>query len=700
MPHSPALPSCLHPRRTPRWLAMGMLVATLGARLPVGAAEAPPAATATQAEAPLPVSLPAQLPPADPNRYAVRVTPLELAAALSTLSASEFRSITPAPSFLPLMLPEWQQGPPLGKGWFGLGGGTYAGDPEVALQTTLLLAATDPTLRARTVVQISNARNPSALPALLQQLAREQDQQVQADLLRGLARLGLDNQAPAVAPLLASPLPAVRAAAATLYARQQGAQADVLGARLPAEVDLSVRLALWQGLTLLRTGTAWSLWAGLLEHHESVELAAGLPALLAFPEAAAQGEALGRLASGPEVAVKIALANGLPTTFDAPLAARLLTQLGQDPHSAVRAAAAAASGRLRAADCAAMLVRLSTDPAPAVRLAAAEQLRTLPSAAGLTALIDCLGDATSPLVREMAYASLLAMAATYPVDANLGPAFAHASPEVRLRAARLTVALQSTRHHDALAALLLRADERPVNRAATIRALAVAHGTAEGSAIMALAADPAGEVRAAVAFAIGRLGLPESDELLEHLAVDDHANDVRHEALMSMGWLAHPRYLKPMLTVLQRTNYTNEKNPEYLSSDDRATACWALARQPALTHEVVTRLQALVTSPVVAVPMSPPSYDSDPVRISAGWALVLHARRSPDKELQQVMKRSLTMLETEPPTGGGGLPPPSSPEMRYYATQARCLLEDQPIPHQVLSPDKSHFDYERLDADK
>lgn len=604
------------------------------------------------------------------------------------LSDSEFASLKPGPVAVPLLAPEWERGPLPGS-LFDLGAPSFAADREIANQARVLGGFRDPRILARTANELGLCANPKAVPPLLALAAKaDNDPRLQAELLLALAHQRTPAAALA-AKALEAPEPLLRQAAATLYAVQADAKPGVLLAAAQRETQAAVRHALYAAAATLPP-TARD-WEPLLAGSDPEDLAWAVRSTLAAGAASARDSLL-KLTEHPAAGVRFALAEGLRDSSDRTLAAELLARLAQDANPGVRAAAAQTLGRLPAAAVFQPTVKkLATDRDLAVRTRLAESLGAYRGEATLVLLLQLAADPASDPLRQTARRALARIAADPAAGSDtpalLGRCLADPDAYRRLAACEALAAAGSRRFGPELAALLAREKAVP-NRVAVLHALVVAGHDPGPQLGLADAKHQALALRAAVAEAIGAFRWREGLPILAQIATKDHDPEPRRQAFLAMGRLADASFAAPCLEVLKRTNYAAN---EFLAAEDRAAACWVVARLPALDPALLDRLVTLVRKPVVSVPQSPPAYDAQIVRASAILALIGAGQRLKNPKCLALGRELAIAYGSDLSKGGTVEAPPCDEVAVAQAEQLKSLLDGRTPAPAVLTASSREF---------
>ena len=609
-------------------------------------------------------------------------------------SDTEFLSLTPNPLLYPYVLSRWPSGPLTADAYFNLDRPVYALDQDVALQCELLSSARQVVLRSTTLALLCRARSPLAIAAVKKRLALENDAHVRADLLRALRVLGVRELA-GMADLLAAANDRVRYEAFRFYCDWPAADTALLLAAAGREALPATRATIRNAIAERRPPAAAEACLALLKSDDVANIGVGLRALLQLSDAAAHEQLLLDLCRRPETPIRRAAAAGLAPGTAPALAKSVLSLLVADANASVRYAVAETIGRLAAADLQPLLLKLADDPGDAVRRVAAYQLRRYPNAASFAKLLEQTGDRTSPLTREAARQSLVAIAADYPVEEEISRGLASPVVDVRYNSCLVLAALGSKRYA-AEAEKFLTSETRDLNLAAAVSLLATAGARPAGPAILAHSEHESPLVRANVAEAIGRLDLTAGYDVLKRYSLDDLEPEVRTKAEIAMAEIADEGFADTLRTILTRTNYASMSNPEFLLSADRAAACWAISRLPGLDAKLRKQLRRQIAVAVIKTPAGP-TYDEDVVRISACWALATHAKRRQEAEVLATTNEMIRLLSKRLASAqGGATGPPANDALFCYAYQCAQFLAGEPIEQHRVKPRVFRFEYRKL----
>jgi HEAT repeat protein len=561
----------------------------------------------------------------------------------------------------------------------------------VEIQRILLSERRDPTLRSDTAYRLGLCNNRNAGPLLLAQLQTETDPAVIADLLLALQNLGVTDQLQAAAKQLGHGSSNVRHNAALFYARQQGAQPEPLIAQLRNEAHPAAQHALWQALFELRDATRIELWQPLWTHDDDVLAGLGARAAAGRPGMRQHIKTLLALCRDGSAPVRFGLAAGVGEGSASSAADRLLTALASDAHASVRAAAADSAGRLARPALLGVLTKLSADVSTDVRLRAASALSSYPADATYDTLLTLTAD-DSARVQQGAHDSLRALAGPYPVERRLADAISNRRPDTRYHCFTLLAELGSKRYGKPLRARLSK-EKRPRNIAALIRALVAADARDSGDDILRFADHEAGEVREAVALAVGRFELARGYQLVRQLSMNDPMRPVRCAAIEAMGRIGDAQFADDLQKVLEATGFKDN----LIGSVERAVAAWSAGQIAQPSEGLLKRMVVQITRPVVPNPMGPPSHDSDTVRLTCAWALVEHAMKTPASSAPKKATAMLALLLQDP-----GDPElmrrnfPLSVPLHHYSYQAQQYQRGEAVTRLELTNTNIRFRLRRV----
>lgn len=538
---------------------------------------------------------------------------------------------TLATVFYPEVAPKWSTGPLTGDRFAVPAAETRIADSTITGLARLYRRLPAPALRAQLAADLSRANNPAAVPALLNCLQTEQAPAARAALVTALRKLSDAKQWPAGQQLrldyAAAPTAVERAEALTLLIRHGGEKPAAVLEYLAQEPAGWVVTRGFDELPELPPELLKGDWKPATEEFHLALLTRRAAAGLAgdFPEsplwrrpefrAAAARGAVRNPEASPTLADKLAEAPepGVRREF-APGAERHFAKLGSDPAVGVRRATALGLGNRRSAAAAETLLKLLIDRDVTVRRAAADSLRRV-------APPKPVRDRILNAAREFPFArpEIVAVFAGLG-DAAYGPALAGLLPEAS--APELAAAL-----------IDLLGDLRTRSAAAQIAGYGIAKDAI---------------VRQAAATALGKLDVPETDGALRQLAID-RIPAVRLAALRSI-WSLKRGVFRPELE-----KNLGARNMDF--GEHRAIAIRTLFAQGPLPGSAVGNLRQLATRPCIPVPMSPPMFDQDNVRISALLALKLDGARGNATAARAYTECRKLLGEPNPNSMNDAMPP-------------------------------------------
>ena len=611
-------------------------------------------------------------------------------------SDSEYASLKPDPSFMRYILSTWQDIGYTEEQYFSNKAPKYTPDVSIHTLSNFLLNNRDPLARSHLIMRLVACNNPIAQDLLKKLLAIELDAYVTADILKAF-RL-LETSCPESETYLTHADPDVRREAVRLYAQQTDFQAARLLKLAGNESHLPVVEEIWSTLAQKHTDTSIDDWKRRLDVPNPTDRAQAISVITSRTAwAMTLRERLTVFAGAGHPLIRITIANNISSDLDKDLQLNLLRSLIDFEHSRVRGAAAAAIGRLEAGELLPDLLKLSRDPAPIVRRHAAVAMGSFPQRDTYVRLIELCGDSGSELLRDAALDTLEDIADKYPVERQAGGFLDSKNADIRYNLYRLLTQLDSSMYNEPIATQLhlsataarqkLPYSDRPINIAAAIRALNTGGAREAAADITALKSHPDALVRTAVAESIGALTPANGPGIVKSYAQEDLDVDVRKAALNSMNAILDNSFEDTLLKILRRTSYGGG---EFLTANDRVIAAWLLSRLPTITTPTKARLYNQISTPVVSTPMGP-AFDSESVRATALWCLIIHGKRHPnDAGLQTQAKELFSMLIRNVEDIGTI---PTSYTLNYYAYQAKQFLNDAPIERRIVKPREYKFNY-------
>ena len=612
------------------------------------------------------------------------------------LSDSEYDSLNPGPRFLRYILSTWQDIGYTEEPYFKNKTPKYTPDVSIHALNNFLLNSRDPLARSNLVMRLVACNNPLAQDLLKKLLAVELDAYVTADILKS-CRL-LETSYPESETYLMHEDPDVRREAVQLYAQQADFQAARLLELAGNESQLPVVEEIWGALARKHAGTSIDNWKPQLDVPNPTDRAQAIVVIMSRTDwTMALRERLAQFAGAGHPLIRTTIAENLSADLDKDLQFNLLRSLIACEHTSVRAAAAATIGRLEASELLPDLLKLSHDPAPIVRRRAAISMGIFPQRDTYVRLIELCGDSGSELLRDAALDTLENIADKYPVEREAGSFLDSKNADIRYNLYRLLTRLDSSMYNEPIATQLhlsataarqeLPFSDRPINIAAAIRALNTGGARETAADITALKEHPDALVRTAVAESIGILKPGNGPDIVKHFAQQDQNIDVRKAALTSMNAILDNSFEDTLLKILKRTNYAAG---EFLTATDRVMAAWLLSRLPTIGAPTKARLYDQITTSVV-ITMLGPAFDSENVRTTAMWCLVVCAKRHPgDTELRKQVKQLFGILIRDLEEISAI---PTSYVLNYYAYQARQFFNDAPIERRIVKPREYKFNY-------
>ncbi len=606
------------------------------------------------------------------------------------LSANEFATLVPGAVFYPFILDAWPHRPLTNEEYFSCDSPEYVPDASVRLQSYIFEHSRNPLERSHTLSYLAKSRSRTAGPLVIKAFPHEQDIDTAADFLYALLLTEAKVPVELLNKYLGADNKRARVYAVKLYARQDYADPARLLRLAAIEPAPVVRREMHLAAARNAAKSRFRDWERFLADGDARALALAVPALFSFSEINARLAELVRRCRGRGPLVKFAIAKhcrpGLASKFNETLLAILAT----DKLSSVRAETATAIGRVKLPALHPQLLSLAQDPRPNVRLRAARSLRHFPVKDSFTRLVILTGDSFSPLTRIAARESLLAFAGAFPVEEQLRPHIDDAKQDIRYNTCLVLAALGSKRYAQQVEARVKK-ETRPINIAACIRLLIVARANPAEKTILSFAKHESPLVRTAMAEAVGALDLKQGYEIIKNYSLTDKKAPVRGAAEIALGVIADDSFAPTLLTILLRTDYRSMTNPEILQAQDRANACWSLSRLQTLGPATSKRLKALITERVIKIPMFPPVFDSNSVRVSACWTLATVGKRHRDRKILKLADDMIKVLAQPDDRLASMNQPPTGPALRSYAYQTRQFLDGKPAKRHILKINAFRF---------
>ncbi len=585
----------------------------------------------------------------------------------------------------PLLLPLWQERPLTAQDLYPGPGPLLVTTEETAMLASGLVLG-DRQLRCAIAQQLRQAGTPLASQTLVSHLSKEPDPVVMASFLKELSQADpLDpDVASRLSDMLAHEYAQVRYWAAAVAQRLPEPPLSQLSDLARNDPDALVRGAACAALRRHAPVARLDVLLQCCEDADSVVRAEAFGALAAHGKAPqARVALLAACRDDGHPAARVAIAGEL-TRLPLQLAIEIAGALAPDTLSTVRAVLVESLGQAQAKPLQDLVHSFAEDADAEVRRVAAAQLAALPGPKTLQGLVPLLSD-PSNLVRCQAAASLTAIDPHCSVGDAVAERLTDANPFARCHVCRVLGETRADQHSQTVYEQLRR-ETIPRNVAAAVFALQRFNMRAVAAPVAALAQHEAPEVRREVAQALGVFAAPATFDVIRRLVFDPDA-ETRRRAVEAMGRIgAGDAFNATILRVLKSVSET-----AVTSSLDRATACWAASRVRPIDMAVMKRMVTQATTPVIPV-MGVMEFDSEPVLVSAAWALVQCAR-----EQSSVLPLANTVLdihsaaksdEASAAEDMGFYPTPESSE---YARQARAFLagrrpEQRPQPPRRMIP--------------
>jgi HEAT repeat protein len=625
--------------------------------------------------------------------YTYEIVPSDPRSHFEKLSDAEFGSINPPVKFYPYVQDFFPFEPIPEHPYFTTRASRYAVDDEVQLQESILAAQQDPHGRSYTVAHLGSSHNVLGVPVLAAHLPKETDPYVQADILGALFKLRAVELGDLIKPYLESTNKHLRRKAIRLYAIQESADLDYLADRLAKESDDVIRLVGYRQLVERVADTKFDYWTPLWNSTSPDFQAIAVRGAFHFDTTAQRYDEILTLAKVQHPLAKRTLAAALPGPLSGEQTSKIIDILVDDAHPSVREAAVTAIKRIHQDTHIAHLEKLSADSGKGVRRSVGRSLEEFPVMAGFQKLLILTGD-ESPLIREAALDSLIAIRNRYPVEKGIVAGITHQNMYIRRNTYRVLATFESEMYPAELIKQLA-AETDPRNIGRCLRAIAHTHVDEAPELVLNFKDHSSNYVRAGVANAIGVMRDEVGYQALSDLALKDKDTRARQAAIHAIGVSKDPKLTDVILAVLKRSDYRDEKNPEYLTGRDRAIAAWSAGQLPEINEALRKQLVRQITTAVIKTPLGP-AFENDDVRTSAGWALAFCAKLHGDASVTKTAKSMMKFLKTEPASGGGGPGIPSSGALRAYGYQAERFFYGEPVELRAVQPTKYRFNFKKL----
>jgi hypothetical protein len=616
------------------------------------------------------------------------------------LADTEYDSMRPGPTFLPIILDRWPR-EPLPPGTFLIHASQYATDDSIQHVWNFLLGSEDPLARSYLINKLATLQNKTSarlLEALLaggsNGRAPEPDSYVKADILKAL-RL-LNCTLPNTSTYIHDDDHNVRREAILLYCSQPGVDVAILTAALDTERHPLEVETLWEQLALVHEQTTIDTWAPCWASQSPEAVAQAVGVTMKQPQWSTHHAArIAALAADAHPLIQRAIADHMAADIDADTKQTLLRELADTPNASVRAAVASTIGRLEITELLPELMTLTNDPKAIVRREAAISLAVFPNRQTFVRLVELCGDGGGELLRDAALDTLESISIAYPVEGEAGEFLSSNNEDIRYNLYRLLDRLKSSMYNEIIRARLSTivtaagdGGERTINIAAAIRALSTGGDRAAANHIGTFKdhADP--NIREQVARMVGLLKPSDGPKIISQYVLRDRIAAVRKAALLSLDETRGPHFGPTLLEILQRTDYTSI---EILTANDRAIAAWILSRMP-LAEPIRDRLKIQLTEKVIQTELGP-IFDAQSVRIPCLWCLAIHAKRKPnDAWLKEFMGQIIATMTRDHDDRPNTVP--TGYNANYYAYQARQFLDDAPIERRIVRPRKRKLNYQ------
>jgi HEAT repeat protein len=263
-----------------------------------------------------------------------------------------------------------------------------------------------------------------------------------------------------------------------------------------------------------------------------------------------------------------------------------------------------------------MFIKLTSDKDWDVRRAAAVSLGFLPEESSVNALLKLFSD-SAPEVREAAEDSIIRISPGKVVLQNI------AEKQLAVSASRLSAikVLGSLGYKEAARTIagFLNASGDESLTVRSIRALGRLDYKPAVDKIATLASDKSPRVRRAVAYALGKLNVSKTYDILISLSRDTEDLPTALAAIEAMGRIGSPVFNDRLAECLSDVN---------APSSIRAYACWSAARTGKSSRKMLNQMEKLILKEVIPAEGSK-VFDSDEVRISALLALIDIGKKQP-----------------------------------------------------------------------
>jgi HEAT repeat protein len=599
--------------------------------------------------------------------------------------------------FFPFWLQIWEN-KPIAAADLNISG-YYEVEPEALDKLREGLPLFNADIRNQIMRELSEAPVPANQKLMLQWLAKEKVPEVQCSILRFLQNNNPQTiPASSISPFLKSDSIATAQAAITLYGRLPGADLKKLLHFLKAEdsspLPLKLRKAAWLVFSQNPEHAAL-LKAHVLDFRQdsSLEIQALALQVASYlrPRRSEVSAWLDQAADGPSLLRLAAAKDPFPEKSSR------LTALLRDQEPGIRIAACAANTGAFQKN----ILSALNDPHQAVRLAAAKALGRHQDAnnqAVIEALLRLFSDPVQQ-VRQEAEASvvLIAQQGEGPARQALGRNLASQEPLQRLHSMQALTSLGQNEVASVIAAIIPQ-ESTSENLSAAFLALGkLAAPGSHGELLQNHSEHPSPLVRAAVAHAIGKLRPSGTEPILQKLSLDQKSAAVRIEAFAAMGYFPRAVFAGDLLRCL---NNTAKTQPE-----ERRNAAWAAGKlipssdtETRQLLELAKRLVLQCSRPVI--PGMEPMFEGVDVIGNAIVSLAKMQKRFPEwqefAECAQAVLRIYSVPWQEAfqmNMHGAQMPPPVDATSNSMAFQVRQWLNDEKVTTTPIPPTTTTFSY-------
>lgn len=517
--------------------------------------------------------------------------------------------------FYPLLQEHWDTpDPPPEIFLSGVQAPTFIPDTEIAVQMEYMRNLADPLERSRIVLELDKANNPRLCDVLEKRLLVEDDENVRADILRVILEIVRREKieiakAPYMERAFTSSIPLARACAYELFIIAKGAP-EILIKSIASEKEDFVIRRVFDAIRNQETHRYdYRFFMPIASDEKSKAYIYALEYVAANDPAADSNSALRKAVSSNDPKVMTYLAKGLAQNSRG--ADELLGKLAVSEHLPVRLAVA--SARANTPATLKMIEKLSRDKSSSsVRRAACVALGRRQGT------IDTLFERFADDEKLVSLAAAESMAKQCP---EILPDKILATPNTHALAIVVKAAL-NPRYAQLIAKRLITESDADtiISCLETLAALAAPETL---DAILTFADSKNPDIRRSVAFALEKFKDTKAYSALDKLALDKDPKTAL-AALTVMGRVAD----KAFLETLNKAIVNMDRASSY-----RATAAWAVSRQPSINSNTLNALNKIILTRCIVLPRTPPAYDNSGARGIAFMSLRrLAERKMPDAE--------------------------------------------------------------------